>query len=699
MAFIVRTKWLNILIAAVTVFITLLPFAGGAGHAAVPKLDQIRVTLFIDIRGTVPTVTMSSPQGLNVGLRQPAGIKHWISIGADSPVRGSIDQFMVKIAKTANLQTAQNFYNKAQSAGYAPYIFETGKGQNLYQVYIGQFSTYEAALQAKNRLSSLTKSAVQEISGPLHWNAGTFSNEQAADQLVASMRNLGLDAFKSIQESSSGKPVYSAWLGEAVDAAQLNKIKGQAVKVMPNLALKQVNPSSPYLLLRNDVSGGKSAVGIPHYFFNGNGQKVWVSAAGGGIKVDERFGRTYRGSMELSKYNGGMAVINQLPFEEYLYSVLGSELSAGWPLEALKAQAVAARTYALTMGMKYKIAHISDTTYDQAYFGMDKEFPAAIQAVDATAGEVLVNRDGLITPLYYANSGGVTADSSEGWGTPLSYIQSVKSPDQDAANGKLPWYRIALNNGQAGYIRSDLAQLTDRTNAAGLPYIKVLEDGINIREAPFVNNNTNPPIAQVYSGDLFVVIGEDIESNSFNWIRGPYTATEMQDAIHRNSNAEIAGSLRTLEIAERGPSGRVTKMKANGQTISVSQPDAYRTMMNGLPSTRFDVEETGRYTILGAKGSTRNLPAQSGTLYAVSGGQRSATGKASAMPQQANLYLMNGDHQVRVATQEAKFRFIGLGNGHGLGMSQWGAKALAELQYDYQSILQYYYLDVSLVKE
>ncbi len=67
-----------------------------------------------------------------------------------------------------------------------------------------------------------------------------------------------------------------------------------------------------------------------------------------------------------------LALVNEVPMEQYLYGVVGSELSSGWPTEALKAQAVAARTFAIKQGNKYEIAQVTDTTLDQAYYGYAK---------------------------------------------------------------------------------------------------------------------------------------------------------------------------------------------------------------------------------------------------------------------------------------------------------------------------------------
>ena len=64
-----------------------------------------------------------------------------------------------------------------------------------------------------------------------------------------------------------------------------------------------------------------------------------------------------------------------------------------------------------------------------------------------------------------------------------------------------------------------------------------------------------------------------------------------------------------------------------------------------------------------------------------------------------NLFILNGEGTVRAATKDPTFRFVGNGNGHGVGLSQYGARGLAELGYDYKYILQYYYKDIKIVKE
>ena len=245
--------------------------------------------------------------------------------------------------------------------------------------------------------------------------------------------------------------------------------------------------------------------------------------------------------------------------------------------------------------------------------------------------------------------------------------------------------------GRTGYISSDYAELTEEKNPAGLPYVVVKSANVNIRKAPYVDNVNNPALLQANTGDRYVWIGQDIESNSYNWIRGPFSSEQLKASINNRAGMIIPDELQTIEITKRGVSDRVISMTANGQEIVLSNADQFRSAMNGLPSTRFEVEKTGEYTILGADGHVRQLPASTGAIHVLSGSQTNEM----TLPE---YYVMNADKQVRAVTKEPNFRFVGLGNGHGIGMSQYGAKAFAELGYDYGKILKYYYNEVSIVK-
>ncbi|MGE5391324.1 MAG: SpoIID/LytB domain-containing protein [Deltaproteobacteria bacterium] len=143
--------------------------------------------------------------------------------------------------------------------------------------------------------------------------------------------------------------------------------------------------------------------------------------------------KPFRGALTVTvnRAGTGMNVINRLPLEQYLYGVVPREMSNQWPAEALKAQAVAARTYTVKNLGKHNIDgfDVCDETNCQVYGGYAVEGDNSRQAVDGTAGQVLIDKDGkLIYALYSSNSGGYTEDNQNVNGYYYSYLISKPDP-------------------------------------------------------------------------------------------------------------------------------------------------------------------------------------------------------------------------------------------------------------------------------
>lgn len=138
----------------------------------------------------------------------------------------------------------------------------------------------------------------------------------------------------------------------------------------------------------------------------------------------------YRGTIRIIPKETAVFVVNVLPIEEYLASVVPSEMSPSWPMDALKAQAVCARTFAI----KEKISKSNDlfdvvaTTNSQAYKGMSVEHQRTNQAIQETKGQILTYKSEPIQSFFHANSGGFTEDSESVWGRSLPYLKPVASP-------------------------------------------------------------------------------------------------------------------------------------------------------------------------------------------------------------------------------------------------------------------------------
>lgn len=141
--------------------------------------------------------------------------------------------------------------------------------------------------------------------------------------------------------------------------------------------------------------------------------------------------RWYRGELIVYNFNKKLTVINRLPVELYLLGVVPSEMPVSWNKEAHKAQAIAARSYAVANLNKHgsRSYDLLDTPADQAYGGASAENKKTNQAVVDTKGIVLTYKGKVIPAYYHASSGGRTVNSGAAWATNAPYLHSVKGFD------------------------------------------------------------------------------------------------------------------------------------------------------------------------------------------------------------------------------------------------------------------------------
>jgi stage II sporulation protein D len=124
---------------------------------------------------------------------------------------------------------------------------------------------------------------------------------------------------------------------------------------------------------------------------------------------------------------GRLLVVNRIPLETYLLGIVGSEMNPTWPLDALKAQAVAARTYAMQRRAMMRAANrpydLASSVISQVYKGAERIRPAVIQAVKETRGEVMSHHHDLVEALFHSTCGGHTVPAQAAFGSPVEYLQ------------------------------------------------------------------------------------------------------------------------------------------------------------------------------------------------------------------------------------------------------------------------------------
>lgn len=157
---------------------------------------------------------------------------------------------------------------------------------------------------------------------------------------------------------------------------------------------------------------------------NGKVVHALIASASSAVRIN---GKGYRGVVECTPADRGMVIVNELPLEDYLAGLINCEISSQWPMEAVKAQAVVARTYALYQKKIHKNApyHLESTVMDQVYEGCDIEDSRAVRGVSETAGQVLTYGGVLIQAFYHSSCGGHTEAVENVWGEPIPYLRGV----------------------------------------------------------------------------------------------------------------------------------------------------------------------------------------------------------------------------------------------------------------------------------
>lgn len=282
---------------------------------------------------------------------------------------------------------------------------------------------------------------------------------------------------------------------------------------------------------------------------------VVITASNGLVTIN---GATYRGAGEaIGNGAGALAGVNVLPLEQYLYGVVPRELGPiAFPeVEAQKAQAVAARTYAVA-GLGKRASNGYDlraTTDDQVYGGFAAEHPVSSAAVDATAGLVLTHEGNLITALYSSTSGGHTADNEESFASlPVAYLRGIP----DAQRGR------------------------------ALEHVPTLEA---------FRAHANPTSLRAAKEGDFDSNWSSLHRWTFDW-----SNDEISDIVGTFAGADV-GRVLGIEVLERGPSGRVLRLAYVTEAGTyVAEKFAIRTSLtfimssgarSALPSTLFFVEE------------------------------------------------------------------------------------------------------------
>lgn len=375
-------------------------------------------------------------------------------------------------------------------------------------------------------------------------------------------------------------------------------------------------------------------------------------------------GHSYRGHFEFFRgKKGALIVLNIVPLEDYLLGVVPSEMPSDWHPEALRAQAVAARTFAISR----MLDHIYDTydVYDdqsaQVYLGLRGENQRTSTAVRDTAGQILTYNGVPITAYFFSDAGGYTKDGK------LPYLRA--KPSQCSKSPHNVW-RIPLKP-------EDLRRYAEQ---CGKPVGKLRSVSCD-----------NDPV----SGYLQRIV-----------IEGDSASCE----IGANKLRELIGleRMKSTRACLASPDGTLHAVAAAPDNASA--PRVEIVAQSGITGATI-LEGWARPAVASAKGvfalKLRTLVAWNGTalrrcddrVYVWNFAPPGAGAATSAVPVQmpASAEAVAALGSTRIPVGEDGVVLIGSGYGHGLGMPQYGARQLAEDGKSYRDILLYFYTGVELV--
>lgn len=342
----------------------------------------------------------------------------------------------------------------------------------------------------------------------------------------------------------------------------------------------------------------------------------------------------YRGTIEVRKKENGLLVINELPVEEYLYGVIGSEMPISYGPEALKVQAVCARSYAYRHFTYSDCgefgAHVDDTVAYQVY-NNNPESKETIQAVDDTKGMVMVHNGEIINAYYFSTSCGHTASAKDVWQGSVDEkylcgrVQNDKGHSMDLENEKS--FETFIKNKKFDSFDREFSWYRWEVTLSKADITEGVDKNLSTR---YKKNK-----------DLILTKNK----------KGKYVSTAISSV----------GAVKDIKVVKRGVGGVVKELEIIGtdQTIKVLSEYNVRLLLNPSHATitRMDKSKVDGMSMLPSGFFTIKKEEKNGNTA---------------------------------------FRLYGGGYGHGVGMSQNGAKVMAEQGYSYQEILEHYYPGVTL---
>jgi len=389
-------------------------------------------------------------------------------------------------------------------------------------------------------------------------------------------------------------------------------------------------------------SGGETVAVFENYRLT----PFFADGRGGKISINDSY---YRGYLDAHRRGNNLTPVNVVNMEEYLFSVVPSEMPAGWHIEALKAQAVAARSYAYTRAGIHADQgfDLCSTDHCQVYWGMSREAESTTAAVLHTRGIKAYFNGEVINAVYSSSSGGITDDSENVWITAAPYLRG-RSDLYDTTGRE--WTRTLTLTELTAIARANNYNIG---NVVGMQITEISSTGRVLR---LRLNGSNGAI--------------NLERERIRTFFGPSSGGNLY-----SRNFRIGSFALTAD-------GTVVNPGLNNTSLVFT-----------MSNTETLQSEIGNLMALGSGGTITpitgsNINAQNSTSVQI----LRPLGSSAPAPSHINNIQVTG------GTNGSGYviTLIGRGWGHGVGMSQHGARGMAEAGYTFEEILKHYYTGITL---
>lgn len=356
--------------------------------------------------------------------------------------------------------------------------------------------------------------------------------------------------------------------------------------------------------------------------------------------------RSYRGFIQIVNGASGLTAVNHVFLDEYLYGVVTSEMPHSWHIEALKAQALTARTFAFKriLSNRYTYYDVVDTVSDQVYGGYNNETESGIKASTETSREVIIyvgddkKYNGKLIDAYFSScNGGVTEESQNVWMTALPYLKSKEDPYEE-------------KNKYYGWTSS--FNISDLQNAMKLK-------GENVGTV---------------TGCTVTLAKESGRVLTFNVIGSKGTFSVSKDSIRSFFTNYMPDKINSTNF----------ELYTNSTPQYTETEEERKVSMLSESMTEKDMLK-GKY-ILG-KDMRRSTKIKK-DMYVINGEETVS---------ELNLITTVKTEKIELKLEKGEYMIVGNGYGHGVGMSQYGAKGMAEKGFTYDEIINFYYTDVDIL--